>query len=93
LEQYGPEDLRREYHRPKKCAPHCTIGCVHRVAQVDELRRNPQEAIAQWFPAPVDGGRSPLPAPIKLLRWAFVSSPRRDLFRRVALRMSSRGGR
>jgi len=93
LERYGPEDLQREYHRVKGCAPHCTIGCVHRVAQVEELRRNPHQAIAQWFPSPVDDGSSSPPMPIRLLRWAFVSSPKRDLFRRVAMRMSSRGGR
>ena len=38
----APTDLRREYHVVKSCAPHCTIGCVHRVAQVDELRQNPR---------------------------------------------------
>src|SRR5688572_27633256 len=50
LEEYGPDDLRREYHCVKSCAPHCTVGCVHRVAQVDELRRNPSGVLAQWFP-------------------------------------------
>jgi MoaA/NifB/PqqE/SkfB family radical SAM enzyme len=93
LQHYGPEDLRREYHAVKSCAPYCTIGCVHRVAQVDELRRNPHEAIAQWFPATPDGARSSLPPTVRLLKWAFVSSPRRDLFRRVVVRLSSRGGR
>ena len=38
LERYTRDDLEREYHRPKSCAPLCTVGCVHRVAQVDELR-------------------------------------------------------
>jgi hypothetical protein len=40
--RYGFEHLRREYHRVKRCAPLCTVGCVHRVAQVDELRQTPR---------------------------------------------------
>ena len=86
LEQYGPEDLRREYHRVKSCAPLCTVGCVHRVAQVDELRQNPQLALSTWFPA---GVRQP-PA-VRILRWAFVTNSRRDLFRDAAVRVFGGG--
>lgn len=82
LDRYGPEDLRREYHAVKKCAPFCTVGCVHRVAQLDELRRDPEQALAQWFS---DGAG--LPAPVRALRWAFVTSPRRHLFRAAMARM------
>lgn len=89
LQQYGPEDLRREYHVVKRCAPRCTIGCVHRVAQVDELRRDPHHALAQWFPASADGGRATLPRSVRLLRWAFVTSSGRDLFRNAAVRVFS----
>lgn len=85
LERYGVEDLRREYHGVKGCAPHCTVGCVHRVAQVDELRQNPQAALAQWFPA--GNAAANLPPAIKLLVWAFVTSPHRDVFRTVAQRV------
>ena len=85
LEQYGAEDLRREYHRVKGCAPHCTVGCVHRVAQVDELRENPQAALARWFPA--GNAASNLPPAIKLLAWAFVTNPHRDRFRAAAQRV------
>jgi MoaA/NifB/PqqE/SkfB family radical SAM enzyme len=87
LDQYGDEDLRRESHRVKSCAPHCTVGCVHRVAQVDELRRNPQEALQRWFPATAGGLQPQLPPAIRLLMWAFVTSPRRALFRNLALRV------
>jgi MoaA/NifB/PqqE/SkfB family radical SAM enzyme len=89
LDQYGPDDLRREYHQVKSCAPHCTVGCVHRVAQVDELRKNPQAALAEWFPGPVRGGRSSLPLPVTILRWAFVTSPWRTVFRHAAARFFS----
>ena len=87
LEQYGPGDRRREYHQVKNCAPHCTVGCVHRVAQVDELRRNPQAALAQWFANPAGDGEPNLPLTVTILRWAFVTSRWRDLFRTTAARL------
>lgn len=93
LEQYGPDDLQREYHQVKSCAPLCTVGCVHRVAQVDELRQNPQAALAQWFSSPVHGQRASLPIAIRVLTWAFVTNPRRDLFRNVAVRVFGAGRR
>src|SRR5262249_35003594 len=80
LERYGEDDLRREFMQVKRCAPLCTVGCVHRVAQVDELRQDPQAALALWFPAG-SGERSARPLGIRILTWAFVTSPRRDLFR------------
>src|SRR6202165_417168 len=36
LEKYTPEDLEREYHTVKQCAPYCTISCVQRVSMIDE---------------------------------------------------------
>lgn len=87
LERYGHDDLRREYHHVKRCAPHCTVGCVHRVAQLDELRRDPQAALARWFAAPAQGQPSRMPPAIRLLLWAFVTSSRRDAFRNAALRV------
>jgi MoaA/NifB/PqqE/SkfB family radical SAM enzyme len=87
LEQYGADDLRREYHVEKSCAPLCTVGCVHRVAQVDELRHNPQAALSQWFSTDAPDQRASLPPAIRVLKWAFVTSPQRDLFRNVAVRL------
>ena len=88
LEQYDSAHLQTEYHRVKSCAPLCTVGCVHRVAQVDELREDPQGTLAQWFASPVQGKRARLPLPIKILKWAFVTSPGRDVFRRLAAGVS-----
>ena len=88
LAQYSLDDLRTEYHRVKSCAPMCTVGCVHRVAQVDELREDPQGTLAQWFAAPVRGQPPRLPLPVTILKWAFVTSPGRGLFRRAAAGMS-----
>lgn len=94
LERYGPDDLQREYHREKRCAPMCTVGCVHRVAQVDELRGNPQATLTQWFPPPVAGEQRPhLPPAIRVLQWAFVTNPRSDLFRHAAARVFGSGER
>jgi MoaA/NifB/PqqE/SkfB family radical SAM enzyme len=84
LEQYGPDDLHREYHRVKGCAPFCTIGCVHRVAQVDELRQNPQTVLAQWFSGEGPGRPTELPLPVRFLLWTFVTNRRSDLFRHLA---------
>ncbi len=87
LERYSEANLQREFHEVKSCAPFCTVGCVHRVAQIDELRQTPEAALAQWFAAPA-GDRAPhLPAAIRVLKWAFVTNPRRDLFRKAAVGM------
>lgn len=88
LVQYGPDDLRREHDRVKRCAPFCTVGCVHRVAQVDELRRDPEAALARWFSARSGGASPRLPVSVQLLRWAFVTSPYRELFRKAAMRVA-----
>ena len=38
LERYTREDMRRAYHTPKSCAPRCTVGCVQRLATIDNWR-------------------------------------------------------
>jgi MoaA/NifB/PqqE/SkfB family radical SAM enzyme len=38
LEEYGVEDIRREYLTKKACAPYCTISCVHQTSIVDRWR-------------------------------------------------------
>ena len=88
LEQYSIDNLQAEYHRVKGCAPLCTVGCVHRVAQVDELREDPHGTLAQWFASPVHGQPPRLPLPVKVLKWAFLTSPGRNLFRRAAAGVS-----
>jgi hypothetical protein len=90
LEQYGHEDLQREYRQVKTCAPLCTIGCVHRVAQIDELRQNPQAALSQWFPIACRD-RPTRALGIKILKWAFVTNSHRDLFRGAATRVFGAG--
>ena len=38
LEGYTREDLQREYHTSKSCAPHCTVSCVQAVSMLDNWR-------------------------------------------------------
>jgi hypothetical protein len=69
LERYTGDDIAREYRREKSCAPWCTVGCVHRVAQLDDLRQDPVRTIGEWFaPAPdsarAAGGGSPAGADV-----------------------------
>jgi len=42
LAQYTRENLRREYHTQKSCAPFCTVSCVQQVAMLDNWRKAPQ---------------------------------------------------
>lgn len=41
LDEYGLEDIRREYLTVKNCAPYCTISCVHQTNYMD-FWRDPQ---------------------------------------------------
>lgn len=93
LEQYGAEDLEREYHTVKPCAPYCTVSCVHQVSMIDKFRDHPMESLGQFFPSKGDQ-RVPydLPGLIRILAWMFLppaeSKTRTKLtqgFTRVAL--------
>ena len=68
LDAYTPEHLEREYNTVKACAPYCTIGCVHRVAVIDEFRENPTDALRRFFP-------QGLPAPVRILKWLLLPKP------------------
>ena len=87
LERYGRDDLEREYHARKSCAPFCTIGCVHRVAQLDELRANPLQTLSEWFAATPGQPASEMPLSVRVLSWMFVTSPHRERFRHAAERV------
>jgi MoaA/NifB/PqqE/SkfB family radical SAM enzyme len=88
LEQYTPENLDREYHTVKRCAPYCTISCAQRVAMIDEVREKPIEAIGRFFPSsqhrPAD-----MPAAVRILTWLFLPTEtnKRRIFRSAALRL------
>ena len=88
LEDYGRDDIEREYHTVKGCAPYCTISCVQRGSMVDELREDPIEAIARFFPS--NGPEhSEMPLAVRILTWLFLPTKKsgRRYFRRAALRV------
>jgi MoaA/NifB/PqqE/SkfB family radical SAM enzyme len=85
LATYTSEDLAREYSTVKPCAPYCTIGCVHRVAMIDDLREHPVETLQAWFGTP--GSSSGLPLPIRLLVHLLVTGPERRFVRGAARRV------
>jgi MoaA/NifB/PqqE/SkfB family radical SAM enzyme len=91
LEKYTHENLEREYHTLKPCAPYCTISCVHRVALLDSLRENPRRTLEHWFtPHEPAGSNSEFPAPVKVLMWLFLPmnpASDRGFLRRTALRL------
>jgi hypothetical protein len=82
LDRYSRADLAREYASEKPCAPYCTIGCVHRVALIDDLRERPADTLQSWFAAPESGGT--MPGSVRLLRRLLVTGPERKFVRGVA---------
>ena len=87
LSEYTIDDLRRERDSVKSCAPYCTIGCVHRVAMIDDLRDNPAGTLETWFASP--GSASDLPFPVRALLHIFVTGPTRTVARRTVGRLIS----
>ncbi len=89
LEKYRQEDLDREYHTVKRCAPYCTISCVQRGSMIDELHENPIEAIARFFPSRGPQSASEIPSVVRILTWLFLPTKksRRRIVRSAALRL------
>ncbi len=54
LEQYSVADIRREFLTEKRCAPHCTVSCVHQVSYMDYWRAPQTLHVPQ---SPVDAGQ------------------------------------
>jgi MoaA/NifB/PqqE/SkfB family radical SAM enzyme len=89
LEKYTPEDLDREYHTVKRCAPYCTISCVQRGSMIDELRENPIEAIKRFFPPRDQQSASEIPVAVRILTGLFLPTKKskRRIVRSAALRL------
>ena len=87
LEKYTQQNLEREYHSVKQCAPYCTISCVQRGSMIDELRENPIEAITRFFPSRGPKSPSEIPWIVRILTWLFLPTEksRRRIVRRAAL--------
>lgn len=85
LETYSADDLEREFHSVKPCAPYCTVSCVHQVSMIDQFRDHPRESLARFFPAQsnqntgqkTEENANPVmsydpPALIRMLAWIFL---------------------
>ncbi len=58
LADYTTEDVFREFHAKKPCAPKCTVSCVQRVSVIDHWR-SPQETEASL---PTEHEKETIPA-------------------------------
>src|SRR5271157_434267 len=55
LMEYTLEDIAREYHTAKACAPRCTVACVHQISYIDFWRGRQDLAPSQLGqPVPQD---------------------------------------
>jgi hypothetical protein len=89
LAQYTRDDVLREGHKSKGCAPFCTISCVHQTAMLDQFRTDPREALAGILERrkELDPAWEP-PASVRLLSWMFLNDSRaRNLFGAIAQRV------
>jgi MoaA/NifB/PqqE/SkfB family radical SAM enzyme len=76
LEEYGPEDLRREFYSTKGCAPLCTVSCVHQVSMIDRFREDPRGSLSRFFPPSQDRNADhEAPAMVRMLAWMFLPPP------------------
>ena len=85
LASYTSADLTREYASVKPCAAYCTIGCVHRVSMIDDLRERPVETLQTWFGTP--GSFAGVPPPVRVLVRLFVTGPERGVIRGAARKL------
>jgi MoaA/NifB/PqqE/SkfB family radical SAM enzyme len=90
LSEYTLEDLEEAYQAVKGCAPYCTVGCVHRISWLDDLREAPLAALQKMFPSTNgDWSRRDLPVPVRILAWMFIprNGGKPGMFSRVAERL------
>jgi MoaA/NifB/PqqE/SkfB family radical SAM enzyme len=88
LERYAQEDLDREFDTVKRCAPYCTVNCVHQTAILDGFREKPQATLAAIL-APRrerDTSFQP-PFSVQILSWMFMEKRRRRVFADLAVRL------
>ncbi len=85
LAAYTKEDLEREFHTEKACAPNCGISCVHQVAMLDEVRERPREMLAELIARKrnADPAFNP-PILLRAVAWAFLNNPQAAALGRAA---------
>ena len=85
LADYTVADLERERSTVKACAPYCTVGCVHRVALLDDLREKPLETLNAWFST--GSGGPELPPAVAVLVRLLVTGRVRNLARSLGRKL------
>ncbi|MDG3439134.1 radical SAM protein [Nitrospirillum amazonense] len=61
LLDYTLEDIKREYHTEKGCAPTCTLSCVHQMSMFDRRRQSiPDPTVRPAGAPPADGAAKPV---------------------------------
>jgi MoaA/NifB/PqqE/SkfB family radical SAM enzyme len=85
LESYDEEELERQFEADKPCAPYCTVGCVHRVAVLDQFRERPLETIVEMLAKDgAEGSLDDVPRAVRMLAWLFVTSRFAGFFKKAA---------
>jgi MoaA/NifB/PqqE/SkfB family radical SAM enzyme len=93
LEKYTLADIDREYSTKKACAPFCTVSCVHRVAMLDMIRKDPRDSLVRLFPPARAGGPPSYPPVVRVLSSVFLPEPTgkpAGVARRFAARVAMR---
>ncbi len=86
LADYTAADLERESSTVKTCAAYCTVGCVQRVAMLDNLRQQPLATLTDWFSA--EGNGTPaFPLPVRVLVRVLLTGRERTLVQSFARRL------
>jgi len=92
LADYTQEDVERQYHIVKGCAPSCGISCVHQTAMLDQIRENPRGMLQQLIErrrATDPDFRAPLL--LRLIAWAFLDNPRAAALQKAFARLLGLG--
>ncbi|HEY6986811.1 MAG TPA: radical SAM protein [Bryobacteraceae bacterium] len=94
LASYTKEDLEREFHTEKTCAPYCSISCVHQVAMLDEVREAPREMLADLIARrrQTDPSFQP-PFLLRAAAWTFLDNPKAKTFGKAAAALLGKGSR
>ncbi len=85
LADYTMRDLEHESSTVKPCAPYCTVGCVHRVAMLDNLREQPLATLTDWFSTGT--GTASFPLPVRVLVRLLLTGKERSVMHSLARRL------
>ncbi len=87
LARYTAADLEREAAAVKRCAPFCTVSCVHQTAMLDAFREDPHETLQRMMHSRklIDPAFE-VPPLVAALDWMFLREPNRRFFSKLAVK-------